>query len=107
MNNEPWRPWNDGSQTFPIANPTTKVHKELLALWNEWHDRQQKVAALGQARRDAFDAAQIAHDALQDELARESESGEVGKSAELKATLESLIAAANDELWNNRISKAE
>jgi hypothetical protein len=102
-----WRPFNEGTSAFPIAEVKTDTHKKLRAAWDHWHDREEKARALQQARQEAVHAAEVAHIALQEELAVESESGQVGKSPQLKIALESLIAAADPELWETRISGAE
>jgi hypothetical protein len=102
-----WRPWGEEVTSLPFAKVTTDAHREIAQAYEDWQSRLEKIVKLTDAYQDARQTAVLARQALEAEEAREVQEGVIGKASELRAKLEQLRGAADENAHLNRVKAAQ
>jgi len=102
---EPWRPFHGGAKALPLTK--TQHDREARELWDDVVKRQKHVQDVEQAAKDAVEAVQAAHRALEAEVKRAADAGEVSSlDAQLLQKREQLMAEAAPEIHEQRKRRA-
>jgi hypothetical protein len=101
-----WKPWGEVTE-LPFEKVSTDAHREIAAAYQEWQSRLDKIAKLTAAYQSARETALLARQALEAEQEREVQEGVIGKASELRAKLEQLLAAADENAHHERVRGAE